>query len=317
MSGSRQDPLFSITSINTHISIAFLVFPRWNHFKLVSIIESYHRYPISCAFTGVPSLPTCSKEVGPSEIRLPIDWQKTQPLQYIQDAMVPAAQFQRAVCVTEKHGDKPKVKLHVIIKWNNMYQIGKIIEILVPFEQRIASHIIISLLKFLLELHPHLCVPHIQYRTPEHRIVVSPFICSIQTVYFMVTNLAMLGYNLHGQCTTWLHDIWLQFNDASLQMPRAINHLTNEGPCWLHSHQCYILNTYLLHNYEWLISAIPSSTHNQSSVPLISNHASLHLDATNCLCSKKVADNPGEEAKPSPFEQKKTHQKGKGKERQK
>ncbi|KAG6373138.1 hypothetical protein JVT61DRAFT_6747 [Boletus reticuloceps] len=76
--------------------------------------------------------------------------------------MEPAARFQRAVSVTAMHGNKPKVQPHVIWILDQT-----ITEILVPFEQHIASHIVISVLEFLLELLPLLWVPCIQYPVPE------------------------------------------------------------------------------------------------------------------------------------------------------
>ena len=145
----------------------------------------------------------------------PLDWQQTQATQCSPDMIVEmAAQFQRAASITAKHGDAPRLESHVIVEHHNEYWIGKITEILVPTEQQIASHVIISLLEFLPEIHPQLHMLCIRYPVPEQKIAISLFVCLAAIVCHIITNLLTLGCYLHSQCSAQLHNVPVQFNQG-------------------------------------------------------------------------------------------------------
>lgn len=97
------------------------------------------------------------------------------------------AWFYKAASFTAAQGDKTGVGTHVIIKYGSEYQIGCVNEVLVPVEQHQATHVAISLLEFLPELHPQLHVPCIKYPMPEQKKVLSPLIsfgqCDMQSLY--------------------------------------------------------------------------------------------------------------------------------------
>jgi hypothetical protein len=85
-------------------------------------------------------------------------------------------QFCKAASFTASQGDKAGVGMHVIIKHGSEYQIGRITEVLVPVNQRHATHVAISLLEFLPELHLQLRVLCIKYPMPEQKKVISPLV---------------------------------------------------------------------------------------------------------------------------------------------
>jgi len=273
--------------------------------------------------TGTANLPTHAKGARPSEIDLFIDWQETQAAQCLQDVMevtAPATRFQRAVSVTAQHGDKSKVQLHVVVKHNDGYQIGKITEILVPFQQHVASHIVISILDFLPELHPRLRVPCIRYPVPEHKIVVSPSVCLFaswimsQLIYRSQDVICVVNVQ-HDCVTSCCNSTRTVFEQQERLLSSRTKVLVNHTPT-----NAYVLNTHSLHNYQWILSAIPTSIRNQIRAPLITEHASLRLRAADLLRSKKAADiapDPGNEADPPPFDRSnktcRTAGKGKGK----
>lgn len=73
-------------------------------------------------------------------------------------------------------GDKPKVGSHVVVKYGGQYHIGTVKEILVPFEQRLTSHVVVTIWEFLPELHTQLRVPCIKYPAQEQNVVVPPLV---------------------------------------------------------------------------------------------------------------------------------------------
>ncbi|KAF8428888.1 hypothetical protein L210DRAFT_3327899, partial [Boletus edulis BED1] len=153
-----------------------------------TVLRYISEHPHQRRFLGFPEIKSF-QAAQPSEIERPLKWRETQAAQCLQGATEPAARFQRAVSVTAMHGDKPKVQSHVIVKHDDGYRIGTITEILVPFEQHVASHIVISVLEFLPELHPCLRVPCIRYPVPEQKIVVSPsdVVCTVNVQHDCMT----------------------------------------------------------------------------------------------------------------------------------
>ncbi|KAI6008574.1 hypothetical protein EDC04DRAFT_2581978 [Pisolithus marmoratus] len=167
-------------------------------------------------------------------------------------------------------GDKCKVGAHVIVKLGNAHQIGVIKEILVPFEQHLASHIVISLLEFLPELHPHLHVPCIRYPVQEQKIVVPPLdvICVVNVQHDCITS----------SCTSTRTVLEKQEHLVTLRTKDLIDHAPTNA---------YIINTSLLHNYQWIKAVVPSMLYDQVHASSISDHISLCLHAADLLWSKK------------------------------
>ncbi|KIK73939.1 hypothetical protein PAXRUDRAFT_177086, partial [Paxillus rubicundulus Ve08.2h10] len=84
----------------------------------------------------------------------------------------------------------------------------------------------------------------------------------------------------------------------------------------------YILNTYALHNYQWITPIVPLVVHDQNKITVISTHEVVHRQAAKLVWSKKAVEgvspapnnNNTTTQGPPAFDQlKKTQGKGKGK----
>ncbi|KAI9571213.1 hypothetical protein HD554DRAFT_1998148, partial [Boletus coccyginus] len=147
------------------------------------VVEYFNAHPHQRRLLGFPNMePPKVARVG---VVRPIGWDETEVARCGIESATPApqrgAQFYRATSFTAAQGDKTGVGTHVIIKYGSEYQIGCVKEVLVPVEQRQATHVAISLFEFLPKLHPQLRVPCIRYPTPEQKKVISPLdvICTV------------------------------------------------------------------------------------------------------------------------------------------
>ena len=132
---------------------------------------------------GAAHLPTHTNGNGKLEIISPVDWMETQAARCIGPACPQGNLFYQVTSFTAAQGDKPKVQTHIIIKHHVGYRISAIKEILVPAEQRVASHVVISLLEFIADPHPRLRVPCIKYPTPEEFVIVPPSVSSLSITW--------------------------------------------------------------------------------------------------------------------------------------
>ncbi|KAG6376770.1 hypothetical protein JVT61DRAFT_1794 [Boletus reticuloceps] len=290
------DQSFFVTSMTTHTNIVFSDFQSWSYSKQLTFVR------------GTAKLSTYVKDNGPPEVPDPISWDETQAAQCLHGIMVPTTRFQQAASVTAKHGDRAVVQKHVVIKHDDEYWIGKITEILVPFEQNIATHVVISVMEFLPELHCRLHMPCVKYPMPEHMIVIPPsdVICAVNVQHDCITS----------QCNSTRTMLEQQERLLTSRAQLLVDHAPTNA---------FILNIHSLHNYQWIISAIPIQTQDQTRASLMLDHALMRSHAAETLWSKKGADgedaipNPANEADPPPFEwQSKTHTKrARRKERQK
>ena len=71
---------------------------------------------------------------------------------------------------------------HIIVKYDDVYHVRKITEILIPFEQTIATHVVINIMEFCPKLHHQLHMPCVKYCMPEHTIVIPPSVYVIETM---------------------------------------------------------------------------------------------------------------------------------------
>ncbi|KAH0825930.1 hypothetical protein J3R83DRAFT_7620 [Lanmaoa asiatica] len=136
------------------------------------VTEYFDAHPHQRRLLGFPDMK--SQNIGAAqlpphvEVVCPIGWDDTEAARCGMESATLApqrgARFYKATSFTAVQGDKTRVGTHVIIKH------GKV---LVPVEQCQATHVAISLLEFLPELHPQLCVPRIKYPMPEQMKVVS------------------------------------------------------------------------------------------------------------------------------------------------
>ncbi|KAF8430572.1 hypothetical protein L210DRAFT_1019310 [Boletus edulis BED1] len=254
--------------------------------------------------TGTAKLSThYAKDNGPPEVPNPISWEETQAAQCLRGITVPTTRFQSAVSVTAMHGDRAVVQKHVIIKHDDEFRIGKITEILVPFEQSIATHVVVSIMEFLPELHCRLHMPRVKYPMPERTIVIPPsdVICAVNIQHDCITS----------QCNSTRTVLERQERLLTTRTRLLVDHAPTNA---------FILNIHSLHNYWWIVSAIPIQTRHQIRASLVPDHALMRSHAVETLRSKKGADgedaipNPANEADPPPFDrQSKTRQKGKAK----
>ncbi|KAG8217159.1 hypothetical protein J3R82DRAFT_5223 [Butyriboletus roseoflavus] len=114
-------------------------------------------------------------------------------------------------------------------KWKST--LSSIKKILVSFNQHIASHVVISLLEFLPELHTSLCVPCIKYPVEEQNVVISPF-----DVIYIVN----IQHDYYTSCCTSTRAVFKkQEHSLMLWTKNLIDHAPTNT---------YIVNTSSLHN---------------------------------------------------------------------
>ncbi|KIJ11470.1 hypothetical protein PAXINDRAFT_84506, partial [Paxillus involutus ATCC 200175] len=139
---------------------------------------------------GLPK--ATSLDVGNTEIVPPIEWQETQAASITDPTTQKdrrGSHFYKLKSFVAKEGDQINLKSHVIFNHGDGLRVGKVAEILMSTEQRIASHVVVSLLDFLPHPHPHLHVPCIKFPAPECKVVVTPenIICGVNVQHDCMT----------------------------------------------------------------------------------------------------------------------------------
>ncbi|KAL4066879.1 hypothetical protein J3A83DRAFT_4098505, partial [Scleroderma citrinum] len=170
--------------------------------------------------------------------------------------------------------DRSDLGSYVIFQHGNQPCVDKVVEILSPHKHpNIASHIAISKLDFLPQIHPQLHVPCMKFTIPDIKIVVLSMdvLCTV---------------NVQHDCST-------SACNAVKQVAEPQEHLVITGTKDLVSHSpinAFLLNTHALHNYQHLAAVIPPSLHSQLNVSLITDHEIICLNAAKAVHAKKVTE---------------------------
>ncbi|KAH7905869.1 hypothetical protein BJ138DRAFT_1094753 [Hygrophoropsis aurantiaca] len=225
---------------------------------------------------GAARLPTQINKKGYPETIPPIDWAETQAAPITDPTTqghLSTTQFHAVKSFITREGDKASLRSHVIVSHNEGYRIGKITEILMPLEQRTASHVVISLFEFASELHSHLRVPCLQVSVPEHKIIVIPenIICTVNVQHDC----------MKSDCNSTHQIFERQERLLTTRTKNMIDHKPTNS---------YVLNSYALHNYRWIAACIPPALHAQNATPFISDHSAARVQAAKLVRSKKAAE---------------------------
>ncbi|KAF8438190.1 hypothetical protein L210DRAFT_3679452 [Boletus edulis BED1] len=238
------------------------------------VIKYFDEHPHQRHLLGFPKME--APEVGwngNTEIVHPINWKETDAAKCIRSTVPVArqeARFHKATSFTAAKGDKPKVGTHVVVMYDGGYHLGMVKEILVPCQQRITSHVVISLWEFLPELHAQLHVPCIKQLAQERNIVVPPLgvICTVNVQHDCI----------NSRCNSTRAVPGKQERLFTSQTKDLVDHMPTNS---------YIVNTSSLHNYHWIKAAIPRRIYDQIYAALISDHTPLRLHAAHLLRSKQ------------------------------
>ncbi|KIK81804.1 hypothetical protein PAXRUDRAFT_155229 [Paxillus rubicundulus Ve08.2h10] len=118
----------------------------------------------------------------------PVEWSTTQSVavQPIPPRNNAQDLFYKGKTFTTVDGDTARIDGHVILQIDEANptepSIKKITEILICADGQVASHILITCLDFLPELHPELHVPRIKLSESEQKVIVTPNICFLSMV---------------------------------------------------------------------------------------------------------------------------------------
>ncbi|KAF8833106.1 hypothetical protein BDN67DRAFT_986246 [Paxillus ammoniavirescens] len=165
-----------------------------------SIYTYMHDHPEQHHLIGIPTV--VQREVGASHLPSqqdegsltkyrvipPVEWSTTQfaAVQLIPPCNNAQDLFYKGKTFTMVDGDTARIDGHVILQIDEAnpteLSIGKITEILIRADGRVTSHILITCLNFLPDLHPELHVPHIKLSEPEQKVIVAPNICFLSMV---------------------------------------------------------------------------------------------------------------------------------------
>ncbi|KIK75542.1 hypothetical protein PAXRUDRAFT_18906 [Paxillus rubicundulus Ve08.2h10] len=160
--------------------------PEQRH--LISIPTIVQR-EVAAFGTGASHLPSQQDEGSLTKYRVipPVEWSMTQSaaVQLIPPRNNAQDLFYKGKTFTTVDRDTACIDGHVILQIDEAnlteLSIGKITEILIHADGRAASHILITCLDFLPELHPELHVPRIKLSEPEQKVVVTPnnILCNV------------------------------------------------------------------------------------------------------------------------------------------
>ncbi|KAF9219043.1 hypothetical protein BS17DRAFT_770269 [Gyrodon lividus] len=186
--------------------------------------------------TGFIHLPT-HMENGKSKVVPSVEWWSTQTAAVVQPGShqnVASDLLYKCKALVTNDGDKVSIGSH--------YSIGNIIEILVPNQKHITSHITISCLEFLLGLHPQLHIPCLKFPTLEHKVVITP-----ESFLLKIVKNISCTVNVQHDCASSGAVCDKEHSEITKKKLMIDHALTN----------MYLLNVYALHNYWQIATAIP------------------------------------------------------------
>ncbi|KAI6147785.1 hypothetical protein BKA82DRAFT_140319, partial [Pisolithus tinctorius] len=227
------------------------------------IMSYIGEHPEQRHLLGLPN--TKSQINGKSEVIPAVEWTSTRSAAVAQPGFhqnVTSNLFIKCKSFVTTDGDKASIGSHVICSYDQSakYSIGKVVEILAPHQQYMATHITISRLHFLPELHQQLRVPCLRFPTPESEVVISPknILCTV---------------NIQHDCAAsgTACDKPQEFQERQERSETTKKKVTfDHAPT-----NMYVLNVHALHNYQRVSAAIPEGIQAQRSMERALDHQAI------------------------------------------